>query len=183
MEGETDRPSQPRPGSSDPICRPPLYAGDRARFGLNGQRVRSQPLPQGEAAGPSSMNQAVAPNEVRSRRRGCFWIDRHPSRGDVRFTPESDLIADISVCPLSAISRHRLRGSQGLHSKVPCDVYPRFARRLVARPPGTNFYEISFMDKFQSRSAFSRSSAYPAYPPVKSLGRFVTCCASLQSSK
>jgi hypothetical protein len=42
----------------------------------------------------------------------------------------------------------------------------------VARPPGTNFYEISFIDKFHSRSAFSGSSAYSAYPPVKLLGPF-----------
>jgi hypothetical protein len=40
-------------GSSDPMCRPPLYAGHRGALCLNGQSVRSQPLPQEGLLGPS----------------------------------------------------------------------------------------------------------------------------------
>jgi hypothetical protein len=41
----TARPDHER-GSSDPMCRPPLYAGHRGALCLNGQSVHSQPLPQ-----------------------------------------------------------------------------------------------------------------------------------------
>ena len=77
----TARPDHER-GSSDPMCRPPLYAGHRGALCLNGQSVRSQPLPQDGVEGllldhlllfhfVPSINQRIKtaeradPNEVR----------------------------------------------------------------------------------------------------------------------
>ena len=46
----TARPDHAR-GSSDLMCLPPLYAGHRGALCLNGQSVRSQPLPQVRSLG------------------------------------------------------------------------------------------------------------------------------------
>ena len=53
----TARPDHER-GSSDPMCRPPLYAGLEARFVPDGQSVRSQPLPQDQIEAPDAGSSA-----------------------------------------------------------------------------------------------------------------------------
>jgi hypothetical protein len=96
----TARPDHER-GSSDPMCRPPLYAGDRVTLCRNWQSVRSQPLPQirhqmmdhlvlihfhpvhqslNQDDDPNEVR-VTAPNEVRSSRKSYFSIHQHRQDG------------------------------------------------------------------------------------------------------
>jgi hypothetical protein len=80
----TVRPNHER-GSSEPMCRPPLYAGDRRALCLNGQSVRSQPLPQDRDPLDRPSNESRDPNEVRAtcserseeQSKGCYRIHSH----------------------------------------------------------------------------------------------------------
>jgi hypothetical protein len=80
----TARPNHER-GSSDPMCRPPLYAGHRGALCLDGQSVRSQPLPQDGVGRIKIINEGRDPNEVRvtcserseEQSKGCYRIHSH----------------------------------------------------------------------------------------------------------